>query len=189
MSQQTSYNDNPPPALAGLVRWTEGTRVWTKVASGSVPIGMLVKNGTQSLSAPYPVNELADGGSAGTIVAYTSAAISDDPLLDSEYVGVPILDLNRMAQSAGITTATQGSLTYSVYGDKQAVPVLRKGELWVLSENAVTQFADVYVRMTVATNNPVGQFSMSTGTGKVKFTHGRWLMTTSGAGLALMELF
>jgi hypothetical protein len=43
--------------------------------------------------------------------------------------------------------------------------------------------------MTVATNNPVGQFSMSTGTGKVKFTHGRWLMTTSGAGLALMELF
>jgi hypothetical protein len=187
MAQQTSYNNNPAAALPGLVRWEEGTRIETKIASGAVGIGLLGAPGTQSLSVPSATTSLATDGSAGTIIALPSG-ISDDPVLDSEFIGIPILETAFM-QTSQIGTAAQGTFSYSTYVDKMAVSVLRKGVIWVFSAQATTQYGAVYVYTTAQTNNPLGQFGFGTGTGKAKFTRGQWLMTTSGAGLSLLEVW
>jgi len=188
MAQQTSYANNPAPAINGLVAFQEGEVIWSKVAESAVPIGMLAIPGTQSLSAPAATISLATSGEAGTVKQMSSGVIADDPILDSEFVGIPIFDAALM-QSSQIGTLTTGTQVVSTYLDKMSVPVMRKGRIWVLSENATTQFADVYVRTTVAVNAAAGSFSMSAGAGKVKFARGRWLMTTSGAGLSLLEVW
>lgn len=189
MGQQTSYNNNPAAALAGLVRWTEGTRVLSKVAEGAVGIGLLCVPGAQSMSVPAPLISLPGSGQAGTIKAM-AAGISDDPILDSEYWGIPILDTALSAGAADqISTASQGTFSYGTYLDKQTVPYLRKGEVWVYAQEAPTQDGDVYVYTTVQTNIPRGSFGYGAGSGKAKFSRGRWMMTLSAPGLALMEVW
>jgi hypothetical protein len=191
MAQQTSYNNNPPAALAGLIRRTEGTRVWSKIvdpsASGPVPLGMLCYF-SASMSVPGLTLSTAASGSAGTIVPFPSGTISDNPLLDSETVGVAAWDPAQGADQ--ITTVTVGTASYSGISKLMPVSVLRKGEIWCWSENAVTQFDDVYVRVTASGNFPAGMFRDGTAANCVKFSRGRWLMTlASGPGLCLMEVW
>jgi hypothetical protein len=189
MAQQTAYNNNPAAALAGLVRWTEGTRVISKVAEGSVPIGLLGGVGAQSESTPAATVSTAASGQAGTIKALP-ASLSGDPILESDFIGIPILDTARGAGSSDqIGSGNTGTFFYSQYNDKIDVPVLRKGEIWVFAQEAPTQYGDVYVYTTAQTNIPRGAFGFGAGTGKVKFGRGRWLMTLSAAGLALMEVW
>ena len=186
MGQQTNYFNNPPPALAVMVAWQEGEVIWSKVAEGAVGVGLLCAPGAQSLSVPAPSTSLATSGQAGTIKALPTDAT--DPIPDTDYIGVPILNVGKMATDQ-VGTATQGSFSYSTYIDKMTVPVLRKGRIWVFSAQATTQYGAVYVYGTAQTNNPTGQFGYGAGTGKILFSRGRWLMTTSGAGLALLEIW
>jgi len=187
MGQQTSYANNPPAALAGMVRWTEGTRVFSKVAEGAVGIGLLVAPGAQSESVPAPLVSTPGSGQAGTVKALPAGLVAD-PMIDSVFEGIPFLDTSR-GQLDNIGTASQGTFSYGTYLDKMDVPMLRKGELWVFAAEAPTQYGDVYVYTTAQTNNPLGQFGFGAGTGKVKFPRGRWLMTLSAPGLALMEVW
>jgi hypothetical protein len=195
MAQQTAYANNPAAAYAGQVVPQEGTVIWSKLASGNVPIGMLCSPGTQSLSAPGGVatgvatvsSTLPTDGNAGQIIAYPSGH-TDDPVLDAFALGVPIRDSALMAGDQ-VSSLTDGTLTYAAYLDKQTVPVLRKGVLWVYSDAATTQFGTVYVYTTHETNSPLGLFSYGAGTGKSLFSRGRWLMTTAGAGLSLLEVW
>lgn len=189
MAQQTAYNNNPAAALAGMVRWTEGTRIWSKVAEGAVGVGLLVVPGAQSMSAPIPGTPTAGSGQAGTVKAM-AAGIADDPILDSEWAGIPILDTAlAVGTSDQVSTGSQGTFNYTQYNDKQALGLLRKGAIWVYAQEAPTQFGDVYVYTTVQTNIPRGSFGYGAGSGKVKFGRGRWLMTLSNPGLALMEVW
>lgn len=190
MAQQTSYNDNNPAALAGLILWTEGTRVWSKIvdpaAAAAVPLGMLCYF-SASMSVPNLTVPTAASGGAGTVIPFPSGTIADNPLLDSETVG--ILALDTAAGADQCVTITQGAVKYSAIAKAMPATLLRKGEIWVPTENAVTQFDDVYVRLTAAGNFPAGMFRDGASANCAKFTRGRWLMTTSGAGLALMELW
>lgn len=187
MGFQTSYNNNPPAALAGMVRWEEGTRIETKLAEGAVGIGLLAAPGTLSLSVPAPLVSSPTSGQAGSIKVLPGGLVAD-PMIDSVWAGIPILDTSY-AQVDQIGTASQGTFSYTTILDKQTVSMLRKGVLWVFAAEAPTQFGDVYVYTAAQTNNPLGQFGFGAGTGKVKFPHGRWLMTLSAPGLALMEVW
>lgn len=187
MAQQTSYTNNPAAAFAGMIRWTEGTRVITKLAEGAVPIGMLCTPGAQSESVPAPLVSTPGSGQAGTIKAMQAGLVAD-PMVDASFIGIPYFD-SALMQGQQISSAAQGTFSYGTYLDKQPVPVLRKGEIWVYAAEAPTQYGDVYVYSTVQTNNPRGQFGFGAGTGKVLFPRGRWLMTLSAPGLALMEVW
>lgn len=189
MAQQTSYNDNPAAALAGmLVEGVEG-EIITKIAEAIMGIGLLAAPGASPMTVPSlaaPIS--ASGGDAGTCKQLPTGT-ADDPILDSEFIGVPILDMSRMATDQ-IVVASRGNLSYSAYAQYEAVPLLRKGQIWVYSAEAITtDYGDVYVYGTQQTNIPAGMFGFGAGAGKIKFTRGRWLMKTSGAGLAKLEVW
>lgn len=184
MAQQTAYNNNPAAALAGMVRWTEGTRVESKVAEGACGIGLLCAPGTKSMTVPAPLISTPTDGSSGTIRALQSGGTATD----AQIIGIPIFDPALMATDQ-VGTASQGTFSYGTYLDKQTVPFLRKGEIWVYAAEAPTQYGDVYVYTTAQTNNPLGQFGFGAGTGKTLWARGRWLMTLSAPGLALMEVW
>lgn len=186
MGQQTSYTNNPPAALAGMVEHTEGELIVSKVAEGAVGIGLLVVAGAQSMSVPGASTSLAASGQTGTVKAIVSAAPSD-PITDVQYVGIVILDTSRMATDQ-LSSAAQGTFNYSTMLDKMVVGVMLRGFIWLQTDAAVAQYGLVYTYGTTQTNQPTGSWGTAAGTGKVAFPRARWAMTTSGAGLALCQI-
>lgn len=73
---------------------------------------------------------------------------------------------------------------------KQAGRVLRVGRIWVYSETGNAPSDAVRVRHTVDTGKLVGNFTKTADSGKsfLLTTGARWLKTTSGAGLTLLEI-
>lgn len=189
MGQQTAYNDNPAAALAGmLVDAVEGFS-YTRIAEASVGIGLLAAPGANPMTVPTLVAPISSSGADPGTCKQLPTGTSDDPILDSEWIGIPILDVARMATDQ-IITVTRGNFTYSAYKQYEAVTLVRKGVIWVYSADAITtDYGDVYVYGTQQTNNPAGQFGFGAGTGKIKFGRGRWLMKTTAAGLAKLEVW
>ena len=77
------------------------------------------------------------------------------------------------------------------YPANQPVNVLSKGVIWVYVNEAVPELnSDVRIRHTTASSKYAGRFDVTADAGKtVKVTNGaRWLSTTSGAGLVLLEI-
>lgn len=177
MSQLT-YNFNPAAARAGMVVNMEDAEIIeSAVAEGLVPVAKLAQRGTRSMSVPSADSATAYAASPGQIKAL-AAGISDDPILDSEWLGIPIYDSSRPPYTS-----------LDEYSDKDPVPYLRKGWLWVNSETAVTDMADVYVRVTASGGDVRGQFRAGAATNFVKFGRGRWRMTTTATGLAILEVW
>lgn len=174
---QTSYNFNPAAAVAGMVAdESEGIRVLSKVASGAVPVGLACMPATDPMAIPSLTSATALAANPGQVKAWGTA--TDDPVLLSNFVGVPIYDSSRPPYDAN-----------NAYSDKDPVPVLRKGLIWVPVEAAVTQYADVYLRTAVNGGlTVIGGFAGAAGTGLSKLPNARWLSTTAGAGLAVLEL-
>lgn len=191
MAQQLNYYNNPLPAYEGMVAPQEGEVIWSKVAgSGGAGIGMLGSYGTTSFAPPAQLISTGTSGDSGTIIKMPSGTYAgDNPLVSTDFIGIPIYDAAQMA-SDQITTATSGTRTYGLYKQYMAVPVLRKGRIWVFCGDAIaTQGAPVYVYATDETNRPAGTFGSGAGTGKVVWSNGTWLMTLGAAGLALMEVW
>lgn len=187
MAQQTTYPNNPPPALNGQRSQQYGDVVPSKITQGVVSIGLLAQLGTQSLSVPGSLVSTGALGSPGQI-APLQAGILDNPILDSEFFGIPVLDTAFM-QIDQITTATTGTFSVSAYLNATCIPVLRKGRIWVLSDAATTQGTNVYVYTTAQANQPLGSWGAAAGGGKALFTRGRWFMTTTTAGLSMLEVW
>lgn len=178
MSQLT-YNFNPATGTAGMVAESrEANVIISKVAHLLVPVGLLGAPGPDGEIGMQPNSADPNSTNPGQIIALP-AGIVPDPIPDSTWIGIPIYDSSRPPYTS-----------LNQYADMEYVPVLRKGVIWVTSENAVTQYADVYVR--VAPNGPnvtLGVFSSGVGPGKVLFPRGRWMTTNSGAGLAILEVW
>jgi hypothetical protein len=102
-------------------------------------------------------------------------------------------DTHVFENSAGsiYTLASKDANNLIGYPDKQPINVLSKGVIWVYVNEAVPELnSDVRIRHTTASSKYAGRFDVSADAGKtVKVTAGaRWLSTTSGAGLALLEI-
>lgn len=102
-------------------------------------------------------------------------------------------DAHVFENSAGsiYTLASEDANGLIGYPATQPVNVLSKGVIWVYVNEAVPELnSAVRIRHTTASSKYAGRFDVSADNGKTLLvTAGaRWLSTTSGAGLALLEI-
>jgi hypothetical protein len=75
------------------------------------------------------------------------------------------------------------------YDAREAISVLRKGRIWVYSEQAVNPTLAVYLRHTANGGNTPGNFRVDADTAKAdQITTAKWVSVTTGAGLAILEV-
>lgn len=72
----------------------------------------------------------------------------------------------------------------------EAVPVLRKGRIWVYSEQAVNPTLAVFLRHTTTTTEIPGDFRVDIDTDKAIdiSAYAKWISVTAAAGLAILEV-
>jgi hypothetical protein len=76
------------------------------------------------------------------------------------------------------------------YSEKDSMSVLRRGRVWVISEDAVSIGDDVYLRHTTNGSNTPGNFRTDNDSGNAMQVKGcKWLTETSSTNeLALLEI-
>lgn len=167
MSIQTSMTTTPAAAYAGMVSETvPGFKdLISKVsANASITNGVFVIQGA------------SDDGECDLPSA------SGDVTAGIKGLGVAIFDPTLM------TTWPPG--TTSPYPVGQAVAVLRRGRIWVAVEEAVNAGDQAYVRYSSGGGGTqLGAFRKSADTATAAALKGsRYMTTTTGAGLALLEI-
>lgn len=95
----------------------------------------------------------------------------------------------------GVSVATQlakpNATGIAQYDAKTPIPVMKKGRIWVLAEQAVNPSSPVFCRYTVnGGTTAVGRFRADADTARADaVTDARWLTTTTAADqLALLEI-
>ena len=177
---QLTYNFNPSVGVEGMIAESrEGDVVVSKIAQGVVQVGLLCGPGTDSLTGPSATAASITSADPGQVINFPGSVNS--PLLPWEFVGIPIYDASRPPYDAT-----------NSYSDKDPVPVLRKGTIWVKPEAPFTDEKRlVYVRGTVAAPplNVLGRFAGTAGAGLVLLPNARWMSGCSDAGLAILEIW
>lgn len=105
-------------------------------------------------------------------------------------------DISVMGAVMGVVAADQAraqdpSVVNPQYPQFSAVPLMRKGRIWVSAETAMADGANPFVRFTANGALYVGNFRNDADTGKaVQMPSGQAVVrgTTSGAGFAVIEL-
>lgn len=175
---QLTYNFNPAVAVAGMVAESrESNIVISKIASGAVPVGLLCAPGTDGEIGMQPTSADPNSTNPGQVIALPNG-LAADPMVDASFVGIPIYDSSRAPYD-----------TNNAYSDKDPVPVLRKGVIWVYSETAVTQYNPAYVRIAAGGGFVNGSWRDGAAGNFVKFPRGQWLTSRTTAGLAVLEVW
>lgn len=120
---------------------------------------------------------------SGTSATYTAGipAGMTTTITGRQILGVSMYDAAKEPAS----TASAG---YE-YATKKTIPVLRKGQIYVKTENACTPEDQVFVRVIAAGAEETGSFrSDSDSSDCVKLTGARFLMSSSTAGINVLEL-
>jgi hypothetical protein len=134
--------------------------------------GNIVLTGTICFSRVLQVRLMAQTGTNGTLKVGTGTKIG---AIDRKVLGIVMYDRTRM-----------GGSPYAQYED---MPIVQRGKVWVTAEAAVTEGDEVYVRFVVTGDEQYGGLRGapdSTDCGLVR--RARWASTTTGAGLAVVEL-
>ena len=140
---QLTYNLVPPVGREGmLAAYNEGEIIIPRLAQGLVPVGKLCAPGTDSMTGPPLTTVSQNSGNPGQVKALP-AGITDNPILGSQWAGVPIYDATREPYDS--------TLGYSCYADKAQVPVLIRGQLYgVGTTDPVTLLATTVLLIVVA---------------------------------------
>lgn len=143
---------------------------------------------------------VADGAGAPHDVATRSNLVDEIPF------GVAVADIAadegtiQLPASSGakicgiaqrISTVEENSASIeNAYPAKSAVAVMKKGRIWVIVEKAVTVDDAVYVRHTAnGGNTQKGAFrDDSDSSNALQITNARFITSTSGAGIAIVEI-
>lgn len=165
MSAQTTISADPALAYSGMVSevWDKG--IYSYVAEVSITTGFFVIRGTADQQCKLPgAQHDIDGGPALGIAVY-------DPSLSTNWPSG-----QTVPYAAGVPVA-----------------VLRRGCIWVVVEEAVSDGDPVYVRITANTGptRPVGGLGASTtDSGKTELLPNARFRTTQATafGLALVEI-
>lgn len=128
------------------------------------------------------VTNIAVSATGGAAATFTAGFTAGDGLLGDCDSVIPIYDPSREPLSSGAAP------NFDQYADKDPVPCLRRGAIWVVSEAATNEGDPVFVRMTTSGANVPGAFSNVPATGFSPFPKGVWRTKTSAAGLSIMEL-
>lgn len=162
---QTSTSTIPADGLLGMLADAGPTDKLSRIAEGAVYLGCLCVFGTSQ-----PLN-----GTPGQVKEITDAAANV-----TNFAGIPIWE------SAKEPYGTANSKSQIASGGM--VSLMRYGRIWVYVETAVSPTSDVYVRVTGAGADVKGQFRAGTAANFVAFAQARFITSTSGAGLAVLEI-
>lgn len=160
---QTSYSVNQPIAFAGLI----GDLAPNEVRSYTNDTGAAMTFG---------VGVVFDAGSPDTEIALPA---SDADVTD-KFVGV--LAHSHASQNKSVGTVTG-------VPDGEVGNVLKKGNVWVLVEQAVTPADPVYLRHTVNGGLLPGGWRKDADTAKAELAPScKWLTSAGASGFALLAL-
>lgn len=139
---QTSYAiDIPPVSYPGQIVDLANNDIISGLAEVAIPYGKFVAKGSATTEPYRHIGKLPTAATDITTVA--------------NVLGVSVADQGR-AQDSGVTLPT--------YPIGAAVPMMRKGRLWVIVEEAVTKGQAVYVRFSAgATLTELGAFGQDDG--------------------------
>jgi len=113
----------------------------------------------------------AQSGTGGTLTAGTGVKLG---IVDSIVHGVSLYDASREP---------------GVWPVDRAMPVRRRGPVWVYAEGAVNPSLPVFVRFLATGNETLGRFRGSPDANDCgRLQAARWLDTTSGEGFARLDL-
>lgn len=132
---------------------------------------------------PVPFGRALAEGSSDNVAALPSVT-------GFVFAGVSVNRAKSRPRDNSASIPVTGDATWKA---SESMPVLRKGRIWVIPEDAVTKnTSGVYVRFTqgASANQTVGRFRGSADSGKTdQITSGaRWLTSASAGQLALLEI-
>lgn len=159
---QLAYSLDPDIAREGsLAHLDPGRFIVTGIASEPIAPGRLV---------------IANGANKGMALPLSAANITGAVLVG----GISILDASVEPTLADLP----------LYDIGKAFGVLRRGRIYVRSEDVIAAPGAVYVRFQNGSGvNPIGRFSGTTHADKGLLAGARWLTTTSAVDqLALLEI-
>lgn len=160
---QTTYNEFPVASVIGMVSANGPKSVESRQAETAITVGTFVLMGTADDQAKAIPDATAALGNCLGVAKYDAAR--------SPYATTPANDA--------------GAGSYAIGDD---VDVLRKGKVWVWTENAATKGNPVYVRCTASGNSINGQARDGTATNFVQHPTAVFMTSTGGAGLVLVEV-
>ena len=151
------YDPNPAAGLAGLLYDLNPRTVDSFIAEEALPFGLMVDAGTD---------------------AETQAALCDGSTTAATAIGVTV-------RTHALQDRTQaGELAYSA---EEMANVIRKGRVWVVTEEQVDVGDDVYFRIAAGTGSVLGAFRNDADTAScLQLTNAKWIK--GGNGLAVLEL-
>lgn len=164
MSQTTTLTV-PADGILGMLADGGESDIISRVAEGAVYLGLLAVFGTNQPSA----------GTPGQVKEIVNAAANVD-----DFAGIPIWESAKEPYTVANSK--------SQIADKKVVSLLRRGRIWVYVETAVTPASAPFVRVTAAGADVKGQFRAGTAANFVAFTNAKFITSTAGAGLAILEI-
>lgn len=164
MSQTTTLTI-PVDGILGGIADAGFTDKISRVAEGVIYLGLAHVFGTNQPSQGTPGQVAPIGDGAAAIV---------------NFAGIPIWESGREPY-----TVVNGKSTLP---DKAMVSLMRKGRIWVYTETAVSPTSDVFVRVLTVSADVKGQFRAGTATNFIALPGAKFITSTTGAGLAVLEL-
>jgi hypothetical protein len=147
----------------------------------------------QSTEYPALKGGLADAGITNKVTGESAAVIEFGrglARLSTDLVGLPPSTGFTFAGVALMKHKAQSnSLGRAQYAIGEAIPIIRKGRVWVYTEQAVDPTLAVYLRHTVNSTLVPGDFRVDADTAKADVVaNAKWASVRTDAGLALLEL-
>jgi hypothetical protein len=184
---QTSYTKIPGQSFQGMLSDSTGVRdivsaAYAALAAGSAEFGLAMVNVAGHDNQAEPQSNSVTQAIKNRQVALPTDVIANQPLLG---VGVSRFIAPGSAAEHAFT-GEQG------IADTHTVDVLRKGRIWVPTETAVDPTQPVYYRYSAnGGNTKLGYWSKTSDVGhnsQVPNGAAVWVSTTTGAGLAELEI-
>ena len=122
----------------------------------------------------------AVGFGLGLIKTVTEGLAALPSATGFKFEGIALQALKEIPRATGI----------AIWEIDEEIPVLKKGRIWVYAEEAVNPTLAVFMRHTTATTELPGDFRTDADTAKADdiSSVASWVSTTTGAGLALLEI-
>lgn len=172
MGFQTSYASAPDAAKLGMLDGVGPTDKVTGYGAAVIPFGRVVAyNAAQDkVKLPAAATDILDANSESRPVA-----------------GVVIAQLDMEEQDANVLGVAGANVP--AYPIGRPFGLVRKGRIWVWSEQAVSPTDQVFVRYTASGDNVVGNVRKDADTATAALLKGaRFATITTGAGLVLLEV-
>lgn len=101
-------------------------------------------------------------------------------------LGTNVLGISAFTHKGLVNPSSEDN---EVYEDNEPLPLLRKGRIWVISEDAFTPSDPVFVRVVAGVGEELGTFRTDADTADaIAFTAARWMTSGDAGGLGVLEV-